>query len=144
MQDFPHLYRTRARSTAEGTVQLAGSDLPTLETSSPPEFGGPGGYWSPEALLLGAVADCFSLTFRAVARASKLTWKDLDCEAEGTLDRVERITRFTTITVKARLSVPTGTDPDKARRALEKAESACLITNSLNTEVHLEAEVEVV
>lgn len=144
MQDFPHYYRARAQGTAEGTVQLTGANLPALETSSPPEFGGPSGYWSPEALLLGAVADCFILTFRAVAGASKLAWTDLSCEAEGTLDRIERVTRFTAITVRARLAVPAGTDPEKARRALEKAESACLITSSLNADVHLEAEVEVV
>ena len=90
---------------------------------------------------MGAVADCFVLTFRAVAAASRLEWSALECTAEGTLDRVERVTQFTGMTVKAKLTVPAGTDPAKAERILEKAEAGCLVTNSLACETHLEAEV---
>jgi uncharacterized OsmC-like protein len=57
------------------------------------------------------------------------------------LDRVDRVTRFTSFTVSATLTVPAGTDIDKARRLLEKSEAACLITNSLSAETHLEADV---
>jgi len=110
--------------------------------SAPPAlFGGPGDQWSPEHLLVASVADCFILTFRAVAKASKLDWDHLEAAAEGVLERVERVTRFTTITISATLTVPAATDVDKARRLLEKAEGACLITSSLSAEVHLEAEV---
>ena len=42
---------------------------------------------------------------------------------------------------RARLEVPEGTDEAKVRRVLEKAEQSCLISNSLNTKVHLEAEI---
>jgi organic hydroperoxide reductase OsmC/OhrA len=31
------------------------------------QLGGPGGQWSPETLLVAAAAECFILTFRAVA-----------------------------------------------------------------------------
>ena len=30
------------------------------------------------------------LTFRAIARASRLEWNTIECTATGTLDRVER------------------------------------------------------
>lgn len=143
MQDFPHYYSVQAHASTEGSVRLQGQDLPPLDSAPPREFGGPGGQWSPEALLVGAVADCFILTFRAIASASRLDWEQLDCEASGTLDRVDRVTRFTAFTVTARLTVPAGTDPEKAKRALEKAEAGCLITNSLNADVHLDATVEV-
>jgi uncharacterized OsmC-like protein len=81
------------------------------------------------------------LTFRAVARASKLEWTRLECSAEGVLERVERVTRFTRVTVRATLTVPAGTDSDKAERLLEKSEEACLITRSMIAESHLEAEI---
>ena len=126
---------------AEGNITLKAEDLPQLVTAPPAEFGGPGDQWSPETLLVGAVADCFILTFRAIARASKLEWTNLECSAEGVLDRVERVTRFTAFTVRATLTVPAGSDPDKARRLLEKAEGSCLITRSMLAETHLEAEV---
>lgn len=80
---------------------------------------------------MAAVADCFILSFRAIARASKLDWSDIQCSASGTLDRVDRVTQFTAINVDAALSVPAGTDVDKAEKLLHKAEQSCLITNSL-------------
>jgi uncharacterized OsmC-like protein len=56
-------------------------------------------------------------------------------------DRVERVTKFTGFTVNATLTVPAGTDIEKTQRLLEKAEEACLITNSLTAESHLKADV---
>mgnify|MGYP003339189807 CR=1 FL=1 len=55
------------------------------------------------SLLCAAVADCFVLSFRAVARASKLDWTHLDCHVEGTLDRAEGTTRFTRYLTRATL-----------------------------------------
>ena len=141
MQDFPHRYHISASAETEGNILLKAENLPQLVSAPPAEFGGPGDQWSPEHLLVASVADCFILTFRAVARASKLDWSKLEASAEGVLDRVERVTQFTAITVRADLTVPAGTDIEKARRLLQKAEEACLITNSLKASTHLEANV---
>ena len=141
MQEFPHRYVVTAAGPVDGDVGLTSPGVPPLATAAPAEFGGPGDRWSPETLLVASVADCFVLTFRAVARAMKLQWDSLSCEAEGTLDRVERNTQFTAFAIKATLTVLPGTDVDHAHRALEKAEHACLITNSLKAPVHLETKV---
>ena len=143
MQELPHRYRVSALSRAEGEVTLESAGIAALASSPPVEFGGPGDRWSPETLLVAAVADCFTLSFRAVARASKLDWVGLRCEVEGTLDRVERVTQFTGFQVRATLTVPAGTDAARARSLLEKAEKVCLISNSLKAQPHLEATVEV-
>ena len=141
MQNLPHRYQVSANAETEGNVVLKADDLPQLISAPPAQFGGPGNQWSPEHLLVASVADCFILTFRAVAQASKLAWNNLDASAEGVLERVDQVTRFTTITVSATLTVPAGTNIDKARQLLEKAEAACLITNSLSGETHLETEI---
>lgn len=141
MQDLPHNYEVTANAQTDSHIALSSNGLPDLVTGPPAEFGGPGDIWSPETLFIGAVSDCFILTFRAIARASKLPWSSLECVANGTLERIERSTKFTTINIKATLQVPTGTDPDKTRRLLEKAEANCLITQSMNATVHLETEV---
>lgn len=141
MQDLPHQYHVSANAENDSNVALKADDLPQLISAPPAEFGGPGDQWSPEHLLVASVADCFILTFRAVARASKLEWSKIESSAVGILDRVDRVTRFTSFTVSATLTVPAGTDIDKARRLLEKSEAACLITNSLSAETHLEADV---
>ncbi len=143
MQDLPHHYIVSAAANCTDNVILSSAGLPDLESAPPAEFGGPGDQWSPESLLVAAIADCFILSFRAIARASRLEWDSLICEAEGTLDRVERSTQFSAVTVTATLDIPAGTDEAKAARLLEKAEHACLITSSLKAESHLKAEVRV-
>jgi peroxiredoxin-like protein len=139
MHPYPHRYLTTATCSVEGEVELGSQGLAVLASLPPAEFGGPGTLWSPETLLVAAVADCFVLSFRAVARASKLPWTRLECATEGVLDRVEGVTRFTAIHTRATLTVPAGTDEALARRLLEKAEKVCLISNSLLASKHLES-----
>ena len=78
-----------------------------------------------------AVADCFVLSFRAIARKARLEWQALDCHVNGTLDNVDGVTRFTHFEVEARLAIAPGADPLKAEKLLHKADNGCLITNSL-------------
>jgi peroxiredoxin-like protein len=142
MQPFPHHYTVTATADVQGEVRLESERLTTLVSAPPAAFGGPGDRWSPETLCVGAVADCFVLTFRAIARAAKLPWSSLRCEAEGTLDRLDGVTRFTAFRVRARLVVPPGTDEARARALLERTEQTCLITRSLQGSSLLEASVE--
>jgi len=141
MHPFPHQYSASASAAPEGDIQLTSDGLSAIATAAPKEFGGPGDRWSPETLLVGAVADCFILTFRAIAKASSLPWTALSCDVDGTLDRIDRVTRFTELRVRATLHVPPDTDHARALRLLERAESLCLITNSMSAHVHLEADV---
>ena len=141
MKDLPHHYSVQASAGDQADVMLTAAGIPALATASPAEFGGPGDRWSPETLLVGAVANCFILTFRAVTRASKLPWTALRCEVTGTLDRVDRVTQFTSFDLRAQLCVPQGTDHALAQRSIEKAERGCLISNSLKAPVHLHLQI---
>lgn len=60
----------------------------------------------------------------------------------GTVDRIDRVTQFTALEVRARLKVASGASEDQARRLLTKAEETCLITNSLKVHPHLGSVVE--
>lgn len=143
MHPFPHVYQVRVAAVPAGPVALDSPGLASLASDGPREFDGPGDLWSPETLLTGAVADCFVLSFRAVATASRFAWTSLHCEAEGTLDRVERVTQFTGFVLRARLVLPPGADAERARKLLEKAEQVCLISRSLKGPCHLEADIQV-
>ncbi len=110
MQALPHRYRVKGAGRITGDVELTADRLTMLASASPAEFGGPGDRWSPETLLVGAVADCFILTFRAIAKASGWSWISLDCDVTGTLDRVDRVMQFTHFDVTAHLVVPAGVD----------------------------------
>jgi organic hydroperoxide reductase OsmC/OhrA len=143
MQPYPHIYTAAAGARPQGTVDLTSPGLPEIATASPPEFDGPGGVWSPETLLCASIADCFVLSFRAIARASKVEWTELACRVEGVLERVEGVAQFTRYTTFASLKVPSEAAGEKARRLLEKAEHVCLISNSLRGERILMTEVVV-
>jgi organic hydroperoxide reductase OsmC/OhrA len=141
MQPFPHHYIVNAAVRPDGDVPLSADGMRIIESAPPKEFDGPGNQWSPEGLFTAAVADCFVLNFRAIATLSKFSWTHLDARTQGTLDRLEGRMRFTHFDTHARLTVPAGTDLEKAKKMLEKAESTCLVLNSLTSERHLTVEV---
>jgi organic hydroperoxide reductase OsmC/OhrA len=142
MKPFPHHYNARLTGGATAYAELTASGTPTLRLAPPPQFDGPGDAWSPEELFLAAVEGCFLFTLRAVARMSKLEFSSLTLEAGGVVDRPDRVTRFTEITLRAILTVPRGTDRAAALRALERTKSACLVSASISTPIRLEAEIQ--
>jgi peroxiredoxin-like protein len=144
VHDLPHRYKAAAVAKAGTNVGVSSPGLVTLEAAGPAEFGGPGDLWSPETLLVGAVANCFILSFRAISRAARLEWHAISCDVEGVLDRVDRKLQFVAFTQRVLLEVPAAVDPEKARRLLEKAESSCLISNSLTASRELQAEIRVI
>lgn len=143
MQPFPHHYVVNAAATETGEVRLEAANLPDLASAPPAEFGGPGTRWSPETLLVAAVADCFVLTFRATAKLANLSWSSLSCDAVGTLDRIDRVTRFSEFRLRVRLQVPEGSSQAHAERVIDDVERNCLVSNSLTAKVQVERTVVV-
>ena len=141
MQAYPHIYRVEGTTAQEGAVTLTSVGLEAIKSMPPAEFGGPGDLWSPETLLVGAIADCFLLSFRAIARAGGLAWTSVRVSVDAKLDRVDGVTRFTHYTLNADLHVPSATDEETAKNALHKAKKSCLISNSLIAEGEINAVV---
>ena len=141
MKPLPHQYSARIAGGPVGYATVSSGGVPDLRTAAPLDFDGPGDAWSPEQLLLAAVEACFLLTFRAVAQASRLEFVSLAVEAEGIVDRVDGVTRFTEIVLRPRVALPAGADRIRVQRALETAERACLVSSSLDTPIRLEPEI---
>jgi peroxiredoxin-like protein len=142
MKPLPHRYDATLAGGPSGYAGVSAPGLPELRTAPPVDFGGPGDAWSPEHLLLAAVQTCFLFTLRAIASISKVEFTALELDAAGTVDRRDGVTRFTEIVLRPRLTVPPGTDRERAVKILEKAEKACLVTASLATPVRLEVEIK--
>ena len=141
MQDLPHHYVVAASAEGAQNVIVSADGLPDIESAGPPQFGGPGGAWSPEELLVAAVADCFVLSFRAIARTARLEWSTLRCEVDGELDKIGKFNQFTGFRVHATLTIPDEKDLKKADVILEKGEKYCLVTNSMKADSQLTTEV---
>jgi len=141
MDPFPHHYRTVASCESASLITIESDGKPSLLTGPPKEFGGSGNEWSPEDLLVATVADCYILSFKAIAKASRFEWVSLECDAVGKLDKEDRFPQFTEFKLKVKLVVNGDTDLKKADRLLHKADTICLITNSLKASAELNAEI---
>lgn len=142
MKPLPHRYAVQLTGGPGGYAVVSSTGLPELRTAPPLDYDGPGDAWSPEHLLLAAVETCFLFTLRAVARASKVEFRALDLDAQGTVDRQDGVTRFTEIVLRPRLTVAPGTDRARAVWVLEKSEKTCLVSASLSTPIRLEPEIK--
>ena len=135
-------YRTTAHWSAHHTGIVEAEEIPrTINFSAPPEFRGEPGLWTPEHLLVAAVATCFVSTFRAISEASKLEVVGLETAVEGVLEKSDSGFSFTRFTVRPRLTITREEDREKAGRLLAKAEHVCLVSRSLNGRVDLQPEV---
>jgi organic hydroperoxide reductase OsmC/OhrA len=141
MNPLPHRYQAQLTGGPHGYGAVSAEGLPAIRTAAPPQFDGPGDAWSPEQLFLAAVGTCYLFTLRAVARAFRLEFISLDLDMVGTVDRDDRVTRFTEITLRPRPTVDGPADHEKALHVLEKTQRACLVSASISTPVHLDPEV---
>lgn len=120
--------------------EMSSSDLnDKIIVATPPEFPqGVAGIWSPEHLFTSAVLSCFMTTFLSMADYSKLEFSQFDCKAEGILEKVEGKFMMSEVILKPALKLNDDSKTDRAIRLIEKAEAACLISNSIKSEVKLD------
>jgi peroxiredoxin-like protein len=121
---------------------MAEKDAPRkLDFAVPPEFGGEEGFWTPEHLLLAAVASCYVATFRSMAGKSNVEFQTIDITVEGVIEKAPDGLRFTKIFLRPELLLTREADRERASRLLEKAEQGCLIARSLSGELELHAQI---
>jgi len=101
-----HEYRVIAW-WASGRTGLAKSDSApnSIHFAAPLQFGGLEGRWTPEDLLLCAVAGCFTTAFRVLAENSKWEYTDLEVEAAGKVDKANSGYSFSHIILKPHLQI---------------------------------------
>ena len=118
-----------------GGVLRSDATASMITFSAPVEFGGEPGLWTPECLLLAAVAGCFLSTFAAIAAFSKYAFDSLEVVVHGGIQKADGGWRFTAIEVQATLTVAAVADGERAIAFLAKAEAACLVSRSLSSKV---------
>jgi len=139
-----HDYHVKVRATGPrgGVLEAPLDDLPELQVSSPPEFDGPGHIWSPEHLLVAAVASCLMTTFHSIAVRSGVDVLEYTDHSSGHLQRAGNgLYSIDTIVLRPEVLVSAESNVDRALRLLEKAETVCLIGRSIKSEVVLEPSV---
>lgn len=115
-----------------------------FKVSAPPEFRGDANAWSPELLFVAAVDSCLMLTFANLAQKEGLRFAGYTSGAEGVLEWIDYGYRFTRVIVRPTVAVTNEMDVALARRVLERAHAACLVTNSLRADVEIEPSITLV
>src|SRR5690606_16537987 len=132
-----HIYQVDLKYLNERKGEISSPVLnQKIEVATPPEFPkGMPGIWSPEHLFTAAVSSCFMTTFLAIAENSKLEFESFACKASGKLEQVDGKYKMTEVLLEPQLVILHEQDQARALRVLEKAEAACLITNSITSTV---------
>jgi peroxiredoxin-like protein len=140
-----HLYNVNLNWEKDRVGNIHSPELSEKITiATPPEFTkGVANIWSPEHLFTSAVVSCFMTTFLAIAENSKLEFSDFSCDSSGKLEQIEGKFLMTEITLKPLLIIHKSEDSEKAEKILQKAEKACLISNSIKSTVSLQTNVKV-
>jgi len=136
-------YQTRVAWKSGRRVVASAAGKADLEVSSPPEFKGEAGLWTPEDLFISALNTCTLMTFIAFAQHKGLQFVSYESSAEGLLKNVEGKYRFTEVTLHPRLTLKPQEDVERARQILADAEANCFVSNSITAAVKVDPEFRV-
>lgn len=110
----------------------------SFRVSSPPEFKGEEGVWTPEDLFVAAADICMMTTFLAFAGRAKLPVARYASEAVGTLEFTGGAYRVTRITLRPTIVVEDEAALSRVESTLAEAHRACIVSNSILTDVAVE------
>jgi len=144
-QSGEHAYRVAAWWTS-GRAGLAKSDSApnAIHFTAPQEFGGLEGRWTPEELLLAALAACFTTTLRSISGKAQFDFTDLQVEAAGAVRKAQTGYGFSEIVIRPTLKIACSEERERALDLLKKAERLCLVSRAIGTPLRFEPQIEVI
>jgi peroxiredoxin-like protein len=130
---------------SSGRTGIAKSDSApnAIQFTAPTAFGGIEGRWTPEDLLLGSIASCYTTTFQAIAAYSKFEYTDLEVEVEGTVSKINSGYAFQTIVIRPKLTIADDEGGQHALNVLKKVKGLCLVSRALAIEQEFDPKIEV-
>jgi len=136
-------YNTAVRWTGEKVVVLSSVNKSDLTVSSPPEFMGTPGLWTPEEMFVGALETCQLLTFLALAKRRNISIVAYSSTASGDLQFVEGDFRFTKVVISPVIVVKDSVAGEEVVTLAHQAHRHCLVANSATTVVEVRPRVVV-
>jgi peroxiredoxin-like protein len=137
----PIIFTTDLHWSGDKFGVVSANALRSFSVSTPPEFGGPEGEWTPEHLFLSSITSCFMSTYLVFVNKMKIENTGFECTATGQVEIVDGKYKFTYIHIYPRAFVGKDADVERAKVAMEKTKKYCLISNSVNAEIVQHPEV---
>jgi organic hydroperoxide reductase OsmC/OhrA len=129
--------------TQEKDCTVCAPGKPEIQLSSPPEFKGRAGVWTPEDMFVASINVCTLMTFLAYARHKNLGLAGYESSAEGVLEYSNGKYRFTEVTIHPHVTVKSQEEVELAQVILRDAHENCLISNSIVAQVKLSPDFRV-
>ena len=135
MIKFPMHFKVEAKSASGIATNWSAKEnhLPPIPSAIPPEFAGPGGGYSPEALFGIAVLNCLIATFKVYCEKSNVQFEELKAKADIKVDKEPAATSFFISQVDIDIQVKGSSDVEKVTKLLDAAIKDCAISNSIKS-----------
>lgn len=135
------VFTNRVKWDSGQKATLSRKNNAQIKISTPPEFKGPEGYWSPEELFLASINSCILTTFLYFAQKSSVSFLSYESSIEGEVNLEGGKLLFTSITVRPDIRVSDKSQERKLAEVVEKSEKYCLISSSVETEIQVLPEI---
>ncbi len=145
MEFRPRLYTfsTSLAWTEGKNGRLSSTGKHPVDIACPPEFGGPGGFWSPEDLLVASVEVCVMTTFLHLLGRRKIELGSYTSQTDGVAGLEQGEFRFVRINLGVEIEIHREVDRKKTMACIEAAGEQCMVSRSLRCPVHVEYTVSV-
>jgi organic hydroperoxide reductase OsmC/OhrA len=138
-----YTYHTNLEWTSEKKGILKCNDKIDIPVACPPEFGGHPDIWSPEDLFVASVEVCMLTTFLWYLKKEDISIQSYRSKAEGTVKLTGGVFKFSLIHVTMYIALSDEKDYSLIETILKKVKRACLISNSIVTEVTIDSEIRI-
>jgi uncharacterized OsmC-like protein len=112
-----------------------------LEFALPKEFGGEGGYATPEHMVVAALLACFSAMLWRTIHAQRIELKNYDGEIVGRMDKdAEGYNAIKEIIASIKIQLANMQDAEKVQKAVEVSKKYCPVGRLMkgNTEIRFD------
>ena len=130
-------YKTALEWLRARQAKLSSDVKPVLEVSSPPEFKGIAGQWTPEDMFVASAEVCTMSTFLSFGGRKNIPLVSYKSSAEGVLEFVNGKYRFTKIRITPEITVGKEWTKEQVEEVVRDAHDNCLIANSITTTVEI-------
>lgn len=112
-----------------------------IEVATPPEFGGPRNYWSPEDLLTSSVASCIMTSALFFIERAGIELGAYISNAACSMEKGSGGLEITGIKVDVSVTLKDRGQEPELREAMDWAERTCPVSNALKCPVELDLQV---
>ena len=117
------------------------SGISETEVGPPVVYGGNTQALNPEEMFVASINSCIMLVFYYFAEKYKVDVLSYNSEAKGNVEKTKNGLRFTSIEVKAKVSLHDKSQAEKIEEIAQLAEKYCLVSGSVSCPVEYSVDV---